>query len=340
MIEMGVDTFGDVTTDSSGRPLSQAQALRNVVTEGVLAEQVGLDSFGVGEHHRPDFAVSAPEVVLAAIAGKTERIILGSAVTVLSSDDPVRVFQRFSTLNAVSNGRAEVILGRGSFTESFPLFGYDLSQYNELFDEKLDLFVKLLEQQPVTWSGRTRSGLTNQTIYPPVETARLRTWVGVGGSPESVIRAARYGLPLTLAIIGGSAKRFMPFVELYRRALQEFQKPPQPVGVHSPGHVADTDEQAKEELWPHYSAMMNRIGRERGWPPRGRDDFEREAGVDGALYVGSPETVAAKVVSTVKLLGLSRFDMKYSNGTLPHDAAMKSLELYGREVVPRVRSQL
>ena len=340
MIEMGVDTFGDVTTDSSGRPLSQAQALRNVVTEGVLAEQVGLDSFGVGEHHRPDFAVSAPEVVLAAIAGKTERIILGSAVTVLSSDDPVRVFQRFSTLNAVSNGRAEVILGRGSFTESFPLFGYDLSQYNELFDEKLDLFVKLLEQQPVTWSGRTRSGLTNQTIYPPVETARLRTWVGVGGSSESVIRAARYGLPLTLAIIGGSAKRFMPFVELYRRALREFQKPPQPVGVHSPGHVADTDEQAKEELWPHYSAMMNRIGRERGWPPRGRDDFEREAGVDGALYVGSPETVAAKVVSTVKLLGLSRFDMKYSNGTLPHDAAMKSLELYGREVVPRVRSQL
>ena len=340
MIEMGVDTFGDVTTDRSGRPLSQAQALRNVVTEGVLAEEVGLDSFGVGEHHRPDFAVSAPEVVLAAIAGKTERIVLGSAVTVLSSDDPVRVFQRFSTLNAVSNGRAEVILGRGSFTESFPLFGHDLSQYNELFDEKLDLFVKLLEQQPVTWSGRTRSGLTNQTIYPPVETARLRTWVGVGGSPESVIRAARYGLPLTLAIIGGSAKRFLPFVELYRRALQEFQKLPQPVGVHSPGHVADTDEQAKEELWPHYSAMMNRIGRERGWPPRGRDDFEREAGVDGALYVGSPETVAAKVVSTVKLLGLSRFDMKYSNGTLPHDAAMKSLELYGREVVPRVRGQL
>ncbi len=340
MIEMGVDTFGDVTTDSSGRPLSQAQALRNVVIEGVLAEQVGLDSFGVGEHHRPDFAVSAPEVVLAAIAGHTERIILGSAVTVLSSDDPVRVFQRFSTLNAVSNGRAEVILGRGSFTESFPLFGYDLSQYNELFEEKLDLFVKLLEQQPVTWSGRTRSGLTNQTIYPPVETGRLRTWVGVGGSPESVIRAARYGLPLTLAIIGGSAKRFLPFVELYQRALQEFQKPAQPVGVHSPGHVAATDEQAKEELWPHYSAMMNRIGRERGWPPRGRDDFEREAGPDGALYVGSPETVAAKVVSTVKLLGLSRFDMKYSNGTLPHDAAMKSLELYGREVVPRVRSQL
>ena len=337
---MGVDTFGDVTIDGGGRPVSQAQALRDVVTEAVLADEVGLDTFGVGEHHRPDFAVSAPEVVLAAIAGHTRRIILGSAVTVLSSDDPVRVFQRFSTLNAVSNGRAEVILGRGSFTESFPLFGYDLSQYNELFEEKLELFVKLLEPQPVTWSGRTRSGLTNQTIYPPVEHGRLRTWVGVGGSPESVVRAARHGLPLTLAIIGGSAKRFIPFVELYRRALQEFQKPPQPIGVHSPGHIAATDEQAKEELWPHYSAMMNRIGRERGWPPRGRDDFEREAGRDGALYVGSPATVAAKVVSTVQLLGLSRFDMKYSNGTLPHAAAMKSLELYGREVVPLVRSQL
>ena len=191
---------------------------------------------------------------------------------------PVRVFQRFSTLNAVSNGRAEVILGRGSFTESYPLFGYDLSQYNELFEEKLDLFVKLLDQQPVTWSGSTRSALTNQTVYPPVETGRLRTWVGVGGSPESVVRAARHGLPLTLAIIGGSAKRFLPYVDLYKRALKEFGRAPQPIAVHSPGHVAATDEQAKEEVWPHYLAMMNRIGRERGWPPRGRDDFEREAG--------------------------------------------------------------
>ena len=219
MLEMGLDTFGDVVVDSDGRPVTQAQALRNVVAEAVLADQVGVDSFGVGEHHRPDFAVSAPEVVLAAIAGKTERIVLGSAVTVLSTDDPVRVFERFSTLNALSNGRAEVILGRGSFTESYPLFGYDLSQYNELFEEKLDLFVKLLDQQPVTWSGRTRSALTSQTVYPLVEGGRLRTWIGVGGSPESVVRAAKHGLPLTLAIIGGSAKRFIPFVELYRRAL-------------------------------------------------------------------------------------------------------------------------
>jgi probable LLM family oxidoreductase len=340
MLEMGLDTFGDVTLENDGRRVTQAQALRNVVKEAVLAETVGVDSFGVGEHHRPDFAVSAPEVVLAAIAGKTKRIVLGSAVTVLSSDDPVRVFQRFSTLNAVSNGRAEVILGRGSFTESFPLFGYDLSQYAVLFEEKLDLFVKLLDQQPVTWSGRTRSALTNQTIYPPVETGRLRTWVGVGGSPDSVLRAARHGLPLTLAIIGGSAKRFIPFVELYRRALSDLGKPQQPVGVHSPGHIADTDEQAREELWPHYSDMMNRIGRERGWPPRGRADFEREAGPDGALYVGAPETVATKIFNTVKELGVSRFDLKYSNGTLPHALAMRSIELYGTEVMPRVRKYL
>jgi probable LLM family oxidoreductase len=340
MIELGLDTFGDVVYDNDDRPVTQAQALRNVVAEGVLAEEAGVDAFGVGEHHRADFAVSAPEVVLAAIAGKTNRIVLGSAVTILSTDDPVRVFQRFSTLNAVSNGRAEVILGRGSFTESYPLFGYDLNQYNELFEEKLDLFVKLLDQKPVTWSGQTRSALTNATIYPPVESGRLSTWVGVGGSPESVVRAARHGLPLTLAIIGGSAKRFLPYVDLYQRALKEFGKEPQPIAVHSPGHVANTDEQAREEVWPHYLAMMNRIGRERGWPPRGRDDFEREAGPDGALYVGAPETVAAKIARTVKDLGLSRFNLKYSNGTLPHDKLMKSIELYGTKVIPAVHAAL
>jgi probable LLM family oxidoreductase len=351
VVELGLDTFGDVAYDSNDRPVTQAQALRNVVAEGVLADRVGVDAFGVGEHHRADFSISAPEVILAAIAGKTERILLGSAVTVLSTDDPVRVFQRFSTLNAVSNGRAEVILGRGSFTESYPLFGYDLSQYNELFEEKLDLFVKLLDGQPVTWSGRTRSPLTNQTIYPPVE-GRLRTWVGVGGSPESVVRAAKHGLPLTLAIIGGSHKRFLPYVDLYKRALAEFGKGPASaphvdrfggggrVAVHSPGHIADTDEQAKEDVWPHYLSMMNRIGRERGWPPRGRGDFEREAGPDGALYVGSPETVAAKIARTVADLGLSRFDLKYSNGTLPHDSLMKGIELFGTRVMPKVRALL
>jgi probable LLM family oxidoreductase len=340
MLDMGLDTFGDVVVDDNNQLVTQAQALRNVVDEGVLAETVGVDCFGVGEHHRPDFAVSAPEVVLAAIAGRTQKMILGSAVTVLSTDDPVRVFQRFSTLDAVSNGRAEVILGRGSFTESYPLFGYDLRQYNELFEEKLDLFVKLLDQQPVTWSGRTRSGLTNQLVYPPVDGGRLRTWIGVGGSPESVVRAAKYGLPLTLAIIGGSATRFTPYVELYRSTLAQLGKPRLPIGVHSPGHIAPTDEQAKEDVWPHYLALMNKIGRERGWPPRGRDDFEREAGPHGALYVGSPETVATKIVATVNALGVSRFDLKYSNGTLPHDAMMRSIELYGSEVIPRVRRHI
>jgi probable LLM family oxidoreductase len=339
-IELGLDTFGDVTVTPDGVRLPQARVLRDVVAEGVLAEQVGLDAFGVGEHHRADFAVSAPEVVLAAIAGKTERIVLGSSVTVLSTDDPVRVFERFSTLNAVSDGRAEVILGRGSFTESYPLFGYDLAHYEQLFEEKLGLFAELLKGQPVTWTGRTRSGLTNQVVYPPIETGTLRTWVGVGGSLESVVRAARYGLPLTIAIIGGSPERFLPFATLYRQALEEYGQPKLPVAVHSPGHVAATDQQARDEVWPHYEALMNRIGAERGWSPVGRAHFEREAGPAGALCVGSPETVAAKIAKTVKLLGLSRFNLKYSSGTLPHDALMSSIELFGTKVAPRVRDLL
>jgi len=339
-LELGLDTFGDVTVDSNGNLLPQAETLRHVVEEGVLADAVGLHAFGVGEHHRADFAVSAPEVMLAAIAARTSNILLGSAVTVLSTDDPVRVFERFSTLDAISNGRAEVILGRGSFTESYPLFGYDLSQYNELFEERLDLFVKLLDQKPVTWSGQTRTSLTNQLVYPPVQNGRLRTWVGVGGSPESVVRAARHGLPLTLAIIGGSSRRFLPYVELYHRSLQKFGKSMQPIAVHSPGHVAATDAQAKEEVWPHYQKMMTRIGAERGWPPMGRDHFEREAGPDGALYVGSPETVAAKIAATARTLGIARFDMKYSSGTLPHDKLMTSIELFGTKVVPLVQEML
>jgi alkanesulfonate monooxygenase SsuD/methylene tetrahydromethanopterin reductase-like flavin-dependent oxidoreductase (luciferase family) len=250
------------------------------------------------------------------------------------------VFQRFSTLNAISNGRAEVILGRGSFTESFPLFGYDLSQYNQLFEEKLDLFAKLLEQEPVTWSGRTRGALTNQLVYPPIENGRLFVWVGVGGSPQSAVRAARYGLPLTLAIIGGSPRRFKPFVDIYLQTLEQAGKPIQPIGAHSPGHVGETDVQAKNELWPHYAAMMTRIGGERGWPPVTRQQFEHEAGPEGALHVGSPETVATKIAKTVKVLGLSRFDLKYSNGTLPHDTLMASIERYGTKVVPRVRELL
>ena len=336
-LELGLDTFGDVTVGADGQPLTQAETLRNVVDEAVLAEQVGVDCFGVGEHHRADFAISAPEVVLAAIAARTQKIWLGSAVTVLSTDDPVRVFQRFSTLNAISNGRAEVILGRGSFTESYPLFGYDMSLYEQLFEEKLALFAQLLKSGPVSWKGQTRSALTNQTVYPPIESGTLRTWVGVGGSPESVVRAAKHGLPLTLAIIGGNPIRFRPYVDLYLQSLERFNQPLQPIAVHSPGHIAATDDLAKEEIWPHYQGMMARIGAERGWPPVDYAHFEREAGPDGALCVGSPKTVADKIIRTVKALGLARFDMKYSAGTLPHDTLMKSIELFGTEVGPLVK---
>jgi alkanesulfonate monooxygenase SsuD/methylene tetrahydromethanopterin reductase-like flavin-dependent oxidoreductase (luciferase family) len=252
----------------------------------------------------------------------------------------VRVFERFSTLDALSSGRAEVILGRGSFTESYPLFGYDLDDYEELFEDKLSLFAELLKGGPVTWSGSTRRPLTVGAVYPPIESGSLKVWIGVGGSPQSVVRAARYGLPLTLAIIGGSASRFRPFVDLYRQALEQLGRPMLPVAVHSPGHVAATDAEARNELWPHYETLINRIGGERGWPPATRAQFEREAGPDGALYVGSPETVAAKIVRTSRQLGLSRFNLKYSAGTLPHAAAMKSIELIGRIVAPRVREEI
>jgi probable LLM family oxidoreductase len=338
--ELGLDTFGDITLAPDGTPHSHAYVVRNVVDEAILADGLGIDAFGVGEHHRRDFAISAPEVVLGGIATRTSRILLGSAVTVLSTDDPVRVFQRFSTVNALSNGRAEAILGRGSFTESYPLFGYELSRYEDLFEDKLRLFAELLHPGPVTWTGSTRSPITSTTIYPPIEHGTLRTWVGVGGSPDSVIRAARYGLPLTLAIIGGSPRRFRPFVDLYRDALAKLGKPMLPVAVHSPGHVAATDDQAKRELWPHYEVMINRIGGERGWPPATRAQFEREAGPEGALCVGSPETVAAKIANTARLLGLSRFTLKYSAGTLPHDLLMKSIELIGTQVAPRVREMV
>lgn len=338
--ELGLDTFGDVTLDAGGQPLPHAQVIRNVVDEAVLADELGIDCIGLGEHHRPDFAISAPDVVLATIAGRTSRIHLGSAVTVLSSDDPIRVFQRFSTLNALSNGRAEVILGRGSFIESFPLFGFALDDYEVLFEEKLDLFVAVARQEPVTWSGTTRPPLEAQRVYPPVESPPLRTWVGVGGSPESVVRAARHGLPLTLAIIGGEPARFRPLVDLYHRALGQFGQPTQPVSAHCPGHIAATDEQAREELWPHYSAMHTRIGRERGWPAMTRAQFDLSAGPRGALFVGSPATVAAKIVRVARGLGLARFDMKYSAGHLPHELLMNSIELYGREVAPAVRKEL
>ena len=342
-LELGLDTFGDVTFGPDGKLQHQARVLRDVVEEAVLADELGLDFFGVGEHHRPDFAISAPEVLLGAIASRTKRIRLGTSVTVLSSDDPIRVYERFSTLDAVSNGRAEIILGRGSFTESFPLFGFSLQDYETLFEEKLELFSKVLEYdrtgEPFSWEGTIRTPLVRQRVFPPTERGHLTTGVGVGGSPESVVRAARYRLPLILAIIGGDPRRFHPFVELYHRALKQFGFDTLPVGVHSPGHVAESDAKAKEELWPGYQDMRNRIGAERGWGPTSRAEFDREV-ESGSLYCGSPETVARKIAATAKALGLVRFDMKYSSGPLQHEALMRSIGLYAREVVPRVRELL
>jgi probable LLM family oxidoreductase len=338
-VALGLDTFGDTTVDRDGVAVRPAQVIRDVVEQGVLADEVGVDHFGVGEHHRADFAVSAPDVVLAAIAARTRRIRLGSSVTVLSSDDPVRVYQRFATLDALSGGRAEITVGRGSFTESFPLFGHDLADYEVLFTEKLDLLAALRAEGPVTWSGSVRAPLRDQRVWPTSEQGSLPVWVGVGGSPESVVRTARHGLPMMLAIIGGAPDRFAPYVELFRRATTEFGVGELPVGVHSPGFVAATDAEARELLWPHHKAIMDRIGRERGWPPLTRARFDAE--IDhGALHVGDPDTVAQKIARTVGALGVQRFDLKYSAGTLPHPDLVRAIELYGTEVVPRVRKLL
>ncbi|MGB4918511.1 MAG: LLM class flavin-dependent oxidoreductase [Propionicimonas sp.] len=335
-ITFGLDTFGDVTQDPQGRPTSLPQVIRDVVAQGVRADEVGVDHFSLGEHHRDDFAISAPDVVLAALASRTERITLGSAVTVLSSDDPVRVYERFATIDAISNGRAEITVGRGSFIESFPLFGYDLADYEVLFAEKLDLLSLLRREGPLTWSGTTRRPLTGQRAYPTTAAGGLPVWVAVGGTPASVIRAAEAGLPLMLAIIGGPPVRFRPFVELFRDATAD---QPLPVGVHSPGFIADTDAQARELLFPHFKVNRDRIGRERGWPPVSRAEFESEADA-GALFVGSPETVARRIADTVTVLGLQRFDLKYANGPMPHEHLLRAIELYGTEVVPRIRALL
>jgi probable LLM family oxidoreductase len=336
----GLDTFGDVTHDGNDRPLAHAQTIRNLVEQGVLADQVGIDFFGIGEHHTDDFPLSAADVVLAAIAARTTRIRVGSAVTVLSSDDPVRVFQRYSTLDAVSNGRAEVILGRGSSIDSFPLFGYDLADYEDLFEEKTNLFAELLKGGPVTWQGKTRASLHDQDVVPHPESGTFPVWIGVGGSPQSVIRAARYGFSLMLAIIGGSPTRFAPFAQLFAQALEQLGQPARPVGMHSPGHVAHTDEQAAEEFWPHYLQVITQVSRTRGFRIPTKESFAHEIGPDGALYVGSPETVAQKIAANMAAVGANRFDLKYGMGGLSHDKLMTNIELFGTKVAPRVRELL
>ncbi len=338
-IKFGLDSFGDIPVDENGKLFTHAAAIRQVVEEAVLADTLGVDAIALGEHHRSDFSISSPETVLAGIATRTKNIKLASGVTVLSSDDPVRVFQRFSTLDALSNGRAQVILGRGSFTESFPLFGYDMADYETLFEEKIEIFSQLLKETPVTWSGKTRAPLENADVYPKTESGHLQTMVGVGGSPQSVVRAAHYGFPLMLAIIGGSPDRFVPYVDLYKRAAKEFGTPAHPVGMHSPGFIADTDDEAIRIAWPAHKKNFDRIGKTRGWAPMTRQHFMNEV-EHGSLYIGSPETVAQKIAKSIKTLGVERFDLVYGGGPMPASARLHMVRLYGEKVIPRVRELL
>ncbi len=338
-ILFGLDTFGDIPTDKDGKLMTHAAAIRQVVDEAVLADKLGIDVISVGEHHREDFSISSPETVLAGIATKTKNIKLASGVTVLSSDDPVRVFERFATVDALSSGRAQIILGRGSFTESFPLFGYDLKDYEILFEEKVALMAEVLKEKPVTWEGTTRAALNDADIYPKTESGRIHTSIGVGGSPQSVVRAAKYGFPLMLAVIGGSPDRFVPYVDLYQHAAKEFGTSSDEIGIHSPGFIADTDEQARRIAWPAHKTNFDRIGRSRGWPPITREHFDYE--IDhGSLYIGSPETVAKKMAKTIKTLGVMRFDLVYGGGPMPAAAREHMIELYATKVIPRISELL
>ncbi|GAB2549569.1 LLM class flavin-dependent oxidoreductase [Nocardia heshunensis] len=337
-MELGLTTFAETHPVGGDGPVPSAgERLRQVVEEAVATEAAGLDVYGVGEHHRKDFAASSPAMVLAAIASRTERIQLTSAVTVLSSDDPVRVFQDFSTLDGLSNGRAELMAGRGSFIESFPLFGYDLSDYDELFEEKLALLLKIREEGPVTWEGKFRAPLKDAIVYPRTENRPLPVWIAVGGSPESVVRAGLLGLPLAIAIIGGQPARFKPLVDLYHRALDEGGHEPQPVAVHAHGYVAETDKAAVEDFYASYARAMSGIGRERGWGPMTRQQFDALRSQSGSLFVGTPDYVAEKIADVRDTLGLDRFMLHSSVGTLPHEKVLANIELLGAKVAPQVR---
>ncbi|MEU1208472.1 LLM class flavin-dependent oxidoreductase [Nocardia sp. NPDC005825] len=336
-MELGLTTFAETHPVGGDGPVPTAgERLRQVVEEAVATEQAGLAVYGVGEHHRKDFAASSPAVVLAAIASRTERIQLTSAVTVLSSADPVRAYQDFATLDGLSNGRAELMAGRGSFIESFPLFGYDLNDYDELFEEKLALLLKLREDEPVTWSGKFRAPLDNAIVYPRTENRPLPVWIAVGGSPESVVRAGLLGLPLAIAIIGGQPARFKPLVDLYHRALAEGGHEPQPVAVHAHGYIADTDKQAVEDFYGSYARAMTGIGRERGWGPMTRQQFDALRSQSGSLFVGTPDYVAEKIAEVRDTLGLDRFMLHTSVGTLPHEKVLHSIELLGAKVAPQL----
>jgi len=342
-MELGIYTFAETTPDpTTGRTISPAERLRDLLEEIELAAQLGLDVFGVGEHHRPDFAVSSPAVVLGAAAAITKQIRLTSAVTVLSSDDPVRVFQDFATLDLLSGGRAEIMVGRGSFIESFPLFGYDLADYDTLFSEKLELLLRVRESEHVTWSGRHRAALSGQGVYPRPLQQPLPIWVAVGGTPQSVVRAATLALPMALAIIGGQPARFAPFVELYRESARRAGHDPAglPVSINSHGYIAEDSRRAADEAFPAFAQTMDKIGRERGWPPMSREQFEASRTLTGANFVGSPEEVVEKILYQHEIFQHQRFMVQFSVGTMPHAQIMRSIELFGTRVAPAVRAEL
>jgi probable LLM family oxidoreductase len=342
-MELGLYTFGDLEPDGRpGHAVNARQRIKDLLEEIELADQLGLDVFGVGEHHRPDYVVSAPAVVLAAAAVRTQRIRLASAVTVLSSDDPVRVFQGFATVDLLSGGRAEIMAGRGSFIESFPLFGYDLDDYDTLFSEKLELLLQINASEMVAWQGRHRAAIAGLGVYPRPLQPALPIWLAVGGTPASTVRAGKLGLPMALAIIGGDPAKFVPFVDLYRQTYEQaghardsFQ-----LGINSHCYVADTSQQAADEFFPSYAAMMNRIGRERGWPPLTRGQYDYLLGRHGALVVGSAQQVIDKILYERELFGNTRFLAQMSVGTVPHQQIMRSIELFGTLVAPAVRKAL
>jgi probable LLM family oxidoreductase len=340
-MQLGIYSFAEMTMDAAtGRTVTPAERLRDLIEEIELADQVGLDVFGVGEHHRPDFAVSAPAVVLAAAAQRTQRIRLTSAVNVLSSDDPVRVFQQFATLDLLSGGRAEIMVGRGSFIESFPLFGYDLDDYDELFAEKLDLLLRVGDDEHVRWSGKHRAALNGQGVYPRPIQHPIPVWIAVGGTPASAVRAGRLGLPLALGIIGGQPERFAPFADLHRQAAREAGHDIPALSINSHGYIAPSSQQASDEAFPPFAATMDRIGRERGWPPMSRAAFEASRTLRGANFVGSPQEVIDKILFQHQIFGHQRFLLQFSVGTLPHEQVMRSIELFGTEVAPVIRREI